>query len=82
MNSGGPKQGLTWQEKVAKKRALQAEALAAVHNGALSSTVEPQIGALTKISSASAVVDRIVSGEATSQAVTEAFIKRSVLSMQ
>jgi hypothetical protein len=79
MKSGGPKEGLTWQEKVAKKRALQAEALAAVHNETLTSAVEPEFEALAKISSASAVVDRIVSGKTTSQAVTETFIKRSVL---
>ncbi|KAF9877017.1 amidase [Colletotrichum karsti] len=72
-----PKPGQTWQDVAAKKKLIQAEAIAAAvlqtaNNSNASSGI---IGNITAIPDAEALVSKISSGEVTSEVVIKAYIQ-------
>lgn len=66
----------TWQEVVAKKRLVQAEAIAAFIASECGNRTNDDNGAITSEPDAAALVSKISRGEVTSEAVVKAYIKK------
>lgn len=74
-----PQPTLTWQDVAAKKRLVQAEAIAAFTASDCNNSDgidESSLGAITNEPDAAALVSKISRGEVTSEAVVKAYIRR------